>query len=286
MCPLVLAPLVTPRPGSGSPLQFVLLRRALAACHHWRPRGLPTSLDAMSRVDALRRLSAQLSALAELEEAIAQGFSSVIGGNGSAGSAGSTAASAATSAACSSSSTPLRAAATAALVRPAVSLTAPSGARSRSRSPAPLPKRAPRRSHSVASMRGSVALAASGLVTGLAVKSCPPVPPTQLRAPRVTRVLRASPSSARASGEVSVAAPQAAQPAEASVAPGTATDSDSEWDALLDAHGLNPLPGTDPDAGAQSADATGAGRRARDKRRRRARRAAKRSMQRSMWREI
>ena len=240
----------------------------------------------MSRADALRRLSAQLSALAELEEAVAQGISSVIGSTVSAGSAGSTAVPAVTSAACSSSSTPLRAAATAALVRPAVALTAPSGARSRSRSPAPLPKRAPRRSHSVASMRGSVALAESGLVTGLAVKSCPAVPPTQLRASRVSRALQASSSSARASGEVPVAAPEAAQPAVASVAPGAVSDSDSEWDALLDAHGLNPPSGVVPNAGSQSADVTGAGRRARDKRRRRVRRAAKRSLQRSMWREI
>ena len=53
-------------------------------------------------------------------------------------------------------------------------------ARTRSRPPAPMPKRAPRaplRSSSVASgLRGSVALAESGLVTGLATKSCPPGP--------------------------------------------------------------------------------------------------------------
>ena len=43
--------------------------------------------------------------------------------------------------------------------------------------PAPLPKRAPRRSSSTATgLRGSVALAESGLVTGLATKCCPPVP--------------------------------------------------------------------------------------------------------------
>ena len=240
----------------------------------------------MSRADALRRLSAQLSALAELEETVAQGFSSVLGSAVSVGTAGSAAVSAATSAACSSSSTPLRAAATAALVRPAVAPTAPSGARSRSRSPAPLPKRAPRRSHSVASMRGSVALAESGLVTGLAVKSAPAVPPTQLSASRVSRALQASSCSARASGAAPVAAPQVAQPAVTFIAPVAASDSDSEWDALLDAHGLNPPPGADPSAGAQSADATGAGRRARDKRRRRVRRAPKRSLQRSMWREI
>ena len=131
-------------------------------------------------------------------------------------------------------------------------------------------------------MRGSVALAESGMVTGLAVKSCPPVPPTQLRASRVSRALQASSCSARASGDAPVAAPQAAQPAVAFVAPVAASDSDSEWDALLDAHGFKPPPSVDPAAGAQSADATGAGRRARDKRRQRVRRAAKRSM----WREI
>ena len=66
------------------------------------------------------------------------------------------------------------------------------------------------------------------------------------------------------------------------LAPVAAPDSDSEWDALLDAHGLTPPPGVHPAAGAQSDSATGAGRRARDKRRRRVRRAAKRSM----WRDI
>ena len=70
--------------------------------------------------------------------------------------------------------------------------------RTRSRSPAPLPKRAPRaprRSSSVASgLRGSVALAESGLVTGLATKSCPPVPPPQLRLSRVSRALHAAQS--------------------------------------------------------------------------------------------
>ena len=66
------------------------------------------------------------------------------------------------------------------------------------------------------------------------------------------------------------------------IAPVAASDSDSEWDALLDAHGLNPPPGVASAADAQTADASGAGRRARDKRRRRLRRAAKRSM----WREI
>ena len=224
------------------PSQSVLQRQALGLVITGAPVARPAPLGAMSRVDALRRLSAQLSALAELEESIAQGISSVIGSAGTAGTAVSTAASAVTSAAPSSSSTPLRDAAMAALVRPAVSLTAPRGARSRSRSPAPLPKRAPRRSHSVASMRGSVALAESGLVTGLAVKSCPPVPPTQLRASRASRALQASSSSARAPGDAPAVASQAAQPAVAFIAPVAASDSDSEWGALLDAHGLNPPP--------------------------------------------
>ena len=61
-----------------------------------------------------------------------------------------------------------------------------------------------------------------------------------------------------------------------------ASDSDSDWDALLDAHGLTPPPSVAAAAVAQPADAAGASRRARDKRRRRLRKAAKRSM----WREI
>ena len=58
----------------------------------------------------------------------------------------------------------------------------------------------------------------------------------------------------------------------------SASNSDDEWDALLDAHGLAPSAA----AVAQPADAAGASRRARDKRRRRQRKAAKRSM----WRDI
>ena len=146
----------------------------------------------------------------------------------------------------------------------------------------PLPKRAPRRSSSTVSVaRGSVALAESGLVTGLAVKSCPPVPPAQLRLSRVSRAPAAASGTPRPSGEASEA-PAPAQASEASRAPDVASDSDSEWDALLDAHGLAPPPNVAAAAVAQPADAAGAGRRARDKRRRRLRKAAKRSM----WREI
>ena len=60
-----------------------------------------------------------------------------------------------------------------------------------------------------------------------------------------------------------------------------ASDSDSDWDALLDAHGLAPPPNVAAAAIAQPADAAVAWR-ARDKRRRRLRKAAKRSM----WRDI
>ena len=69
--------------------------------------------------------------------------------------------------------------------------------------------------------------------------------------------------------------------APASEAP-RATESASNSDALLDAHGLAPSLGGAAAAVAQPADAAGASRRARDKRRRRQRKAAKRSM----WREI
>ena len=150
------------------------------------------------------------------------------------------------------------------------------------RSPAPLPKRAPRRSSSVATVapRGSVALAESGLVTGLAVKSCPSVPPTQLRLPRASRAPLAASSSSRPSGTVPGSSAGLAQASEAP--PDAASDSDSDWGALLDAHSLNPPPSVAAAAVAQPADAAGAGRRARDKRCRRLRKAAKRST----WREI
>ena len=62
-----------------------------------------------------------------------------------------------------------------------------------------------------------------------------------------------------------------AQASEASRVPDVASDSDSDWDALLDAHGLAPPPTVAAAAVAQPADAAGAGRRARDKRRRRLR---------------
>ena len=125
-----------------------------------------------------------------------------------------------------------------ALPRAAATTTASSRARSRSRSPVPLPKRAPRRSSSTVSVaRGSVAHAESGLVTGLAVKSCPPVPPAQLRLSRVPRAFAAASGTPRPSGEAPEA-PAPAQASEASRVPDVASDSDSDWDALLDAHGL------------------------------------------------
>ena len=140
----------------------------------------------MSRGDDLRRLAAQLTALAELEDSVAVGISRVLGSAGTA--AGSHAASAAATASLVASSTSLRELssheAATALPRAAATTAASSRARSRSRSPVPLPKRAPRRSSSTVSVaRGSVALAESGLVTGLAVKSCPPVPPLSCASP-------------------------------------------------------------------------------------------------------
>ena len=190
----------------------------------------------MSRGDDLRRLAAQLTALAELEDSVAVGISRVLGSAGTA--AGSHAASAAATASPLASSTPLRELssheAATALPRAAATTTASSKARSQSRSPVPLPKRAPRRSFSTVSVaRGSVALAESGLVTGLAVKSCPPVPPAQLRLSRVSCALAAASGTPRPSGE----APEASAPAQASEAsrvPDVASDSDSDWDALLD----------------------------------------------------
>ena len=242
----------------------------------------------MSRVDALRQLAAQLSVLAALEDTIAVGFSSVIGpaspGRGAASPVSSSPlASAAPAASAASAPAPSPCHEVAASLLRSASLRASSPrTRTRSRSPAPLPKRAPRaprRSSSVASgLRGSVALAESGLVTGLATKCCPPVPPPQLRLSRVARALHAAstesqpPAVAPGSSVPTAPAPEAPRVTEPS------SNSDDEWDALLDAHGLT---GTAA-AVAQPAAAAGASRRARDKRRRRQRKASKRSM----WRDI
>ena len=246
----------------------------------------------MSRGDELRQLAAQLSVLAALEDSIAVGLSRVMGpaspGRGAVppdtGSplAPAALAAAAVPAAVSSPSHEVAAS----LLRSASLRAASPRTRTRSRSPAPLPKRAPRaprRSSSVASgLRGSVALAESGLVTGLATKSCPPVPPPQLRLSRVSRALHAASTGSQPSADVSGPSAPSAPASEAPRATESASNSDDEWDALLDAHGLAPSLGGTATAVAQPADAAGASRRARDKRRRRQRKAAKRSM----WRDI
>ena len=84
------------------------------------------------------------------------------------------------------------------------------------------------------------------------------------------------------SADVSGPSAPSAPASEAPRATESASNSDDEWDALLDAHGLAPSLGGTATAVAQPADAAGASRRARDKRRRRQRKAAKRSM----WRDI
>ena len=156
----------------------------------------------MSRGDELRQLAAQLSVLAAQEDSIAVGLSRVMGpaspGRGAASPVtGSPMVSAAPAAPAASAPAPSPSHEVAASLLRSASLRATSPrTRTRSRSPVPLPKRAPRaprRSSSVASsLRGSVALAESGLVTGLATKSCPPVPPPQLRLSRVARALHAA----------------------------------------------------------------------------------------------
>ena len=242
----------------------------------------------MSRGDTLRQIAAQFSVLAALEDSIAANLSSVMG-PGSPGRAVVPPDASTTQAQAAPQAGAVPAAASvpghelaASLLRSASLRASSPRARTRSRSPAPLPKRAPRaprRSSSVASsMRGSVALAESGLVTGLATKSCPPVPPPQLRLSRVARALQvASAESQPASVASGPSAPPAPVP-EDPCAVEPSSNSDDEWDALLDAHGLAGTAATV----AQQATAAGASRRARDKRRRRQRKAAKRSM----WRDI
>ena len=107
------------------------------------------------------------------------------------------------------------------------------------------------------------AQASVALVMGLAVKSCPPVPPAQLR------LSRAVPPQ-QPGGFCTLCTSLCGFPRF------------RRWDALLDAHGLAPPPDSAAAAVAQPANAAGASRRARDKRRRRLRKASKRSM----WREI
>ena len=60
--------------------QSLLQRQALGLVISGAPAACPLPLGAMSRIDALRRLSARLAALAELEESIAQDVSSVLSG--------------------------------------------------------------------------------------------------------------------------------------------------------------------------------------------------------------
>ena len=196
----------------------------------------------MSRCDELRQLAAQLSVLAALEDSIALGLSKVMGPAGSGRSAapsdaGSPSAPAAPAASPAVPSPSHQVAAS--LLRSATLSSATPRARTRSRSPVPLPKRAPRaprRSSSTASgLRGSVALAESGLVTGLATKCCPPVPPPQLRLSRVSRALHAASAGPPPPVEVSGPSAPSAPASEAPCAAETASNSDDDWDALLDA---------------------------------------------------
>ena len=235
----------------------------------------------MSRGDELRQLAAQISVLAVLEDSIAVGLSRAMGpaspGRAAAPpDAGSPLAPAVPAAAAVSAAAPSPSHEVAASLLRSASLRAASPrTRTRSRSPAPLPKRAPRaprRSSSVASgLRGSVALAESGLVTGLATKSCPPVPPPQWRLSRVSRALYAASAESQPPAVASGPSAPSAPAFEAPCAAESASNSDDEWDALLDAHGLAPSLGGTAAAVAQPADAAGASRRARDKRRRRQR---------------
>ena len=113
-------------------------------------------------------------------------------------------------------------------------------------------------------------------------KSCPPVPPAQLRLSRVSRALHAASVAPPPPGDAPGPSAPSAPASEAPCAAEASSNSDDDWDALLDAHGLAPPPGGAAAAVAQPAHAAGASRRARDKRRRCLRKAAKSSM----WREI
>ena len=167
----------------------------------------------ISRGDELRQLAAQLSVLAALEDPIAVGLSKAMGpaspGRGAIPpDTGSPLFPATPTVAAASAAAPSPSHEVAASLLRSASLRATSPrARTRSRSPAPLPKRAPRASRRISSvasgLRGSVALAESGLVTGLATKNCPPVPLPQLRLSRVARALHAASAESQPSADVS-----------------------------------------------------------------------------------
>ena len=180
-------------------------------------------------------LRPQLSVLAALQDSIALGLSRVMGpaGSGRAAAppdAGSPSAPAVNAASAAPPVVPSPSHEVAASLLRSASLRAASPrTRTRSRSPALLPKRPPRRSSSVASgLRGSVALAESGLVTGLATKCCPMVPPPQLRLSRVSRALHAasvgSQPSVDASGPSAPSAPASEAPRAAESASNSMTN--------------------------------------------------------------
>ena len=108
------------------------------------------------------------------------------------------------------------------------------------------------------------------------LRVCPPVPPPQLRLSRVSGALHAASVGSQPSVDASGPSAPSAPVSEAPRVTESASNSDDEWDALLDAHGLAPSLGGAAAAVAQPAEAAGASRRARDKRRRRQRKAAKR----------
>ena len=206
----------------------------------------------MSRGDELRQLAAQLSVLAALEDSVALGLSRVMGPAGS----GPRPATRSQRLCCALRVSPL----------PPVGLAL---------APAPLRAaeacKASQLQHrlwfaGLGGSRGDGTGHGLGLQVLPASPSSPAAPlPRFSRSPRCFSRLVATCRRLRA--------PCTAE---------TVSNSDDDWDALLDAHGLTTSSGGAAAAVAQPADAAGASRRARDKRRRRQRKAAKRSM----WREI
>ena len=242
----------------------------------------------MSRGDALRQLAAQLSVLAALEDTIAVGFSSVMGpaspGRGAASPVSSSPlASAAPAASAASAPAPSPSHEVAASLLRSASLRPPLPGRALALAHLRLCRNALHGRHVAAPASPLVCVALLPSRSRDWSRAWPPRVAHQSRLPNCvshvslvpSTLLRQSlspPAVAPGSSVPTAPAPEAPRVTEPS------SNSDDEWDALLDAHGLT---GTAA-AVAQPAVAAGARRRARDKRRRRQRKASKRSM----WRDI
>ena len=222
----------------------------------------------MSRGDKLRQLAVQLSVLAKLEDSIAVGLSRVMGpaspGRGAVPpDTGSPLAPAARAAAAVPAAVPSPSHEVAASLLRSASLRAASSS---------LLRRCPNvlHVHRVAAPALPLACVVQSLLRSRDwLRAWPPSVAHQSRLPSCafpasSRALHAASAGPQPSADVSGPSVPSAPASEAPRATESASNSDDEWDALLDAHGFAPSFGGTAAAVAQPADTAGASRRARD----------------------